>query len=310
MSSPTKNIIIFGPTGAVGSAAAIEAHRRGANVWLAMRNVDKHIPGLDNTESGYTRVHADLSKPDTLSDAVKQSGATTAFLYVLFESADHMAASFTALKSAGITYAVLLSSYKVVENADNSVNEEDFIARVHARTEIALQKSGITYTSVRPAYFNSNVLWNVDEIKKGVVGLLYPDVKFDFIAPSDIGEVCGAILFEEKFQGKDKDQEDRNVYLCGPELISQGDAHGIIARTIGREIKVRELSEEEWREKNKGMPKPALDDLLKGLRESHGGKEAYPKEVYVPAVENIRKYKEAEPVNFEEWVEAHKDEFA
>ncbi|KAF1912850.1 hypothetical protein BDU57DRAFT_406112, partial [Ampelomyces quisqualis] len=187
--SPNKNVIIFGPTGAVGSAAAIEAHRRGANVWLAMRNISKPIPGLDSTPPGYTRIHADLSKPDTLSDAVKQSGATTAFVYVMFQSEDHMASSFAALKAAGITYAVLLSSYKVRGAASNKANETDFIARVHAQTELALAASGITYTSVRPAYFNTNVLWNADEIKRGEVGLLYPDVKFDFIAPADVGLV-------------------------------------------------------------------------------------------------------------------------
>ena len=109
MSSSKKNVIIFGPTGAVGCAAALEAHRRGASVWLAMRDVNKHISGLDSTEFGYTRVQADLSQPSSLAHAVQQSSATTAFVYTMFASGDHMAGSFAALKSAGITYIVLLS---------------------------------------------------------------------------------------------------------------------------------------------------------------------------------------------------------
>ena len=43
------NVIIFGPTGAVGTAAAREAGKRGAKVWLAMRDTNKKIPGLDET---------------------------------------------------------------------------------------------------------------------------------------------------------------------------------------------------------------------------------------------------------------------
>ena len=91
-------------------------------------------------------------------------------------------------------------------------------------------------------YFPSNVFWYREEISQGEVGLLYPEVKFDYIAPADIGAVCGAVLAEPHFRS----QHQRIIPLCGPVLYSQREAMGIIDWKLGREIVVRELGEEEW----------------------------------------------------------------
>jgi uncharacterized protein YbjT (DUF2867 family) len=299
MSSP-PTVLIFGPSGSVACVAAHEAHRRGASVHLAMRDTTK---SLANLPSSLPRIQADLSDPASLTHAVQKSSATVAFVYTVFASEDHMASSFSKMKSAGIKFVVLLSSFKVTGEPEKEQNMASFIDRVHAQTESALKKSGLKYAVIRPAYFNSNVLWNVEEMRTGKVGLLYPDVKFDFLAPDDIGIVCGAILAQEKYH------ETKVLYLCGPELMSQEHAHGIIGEVLGREIKVKTLSEEEFLEKHPHMPKPALDTLVKGMRESHEGANAYPESLYEPAVENIRKYKEGEPMKFAEWVEANKRKF-
>jgi hypothetical protein len=273
MSSP-PTVLIFGPSGSVACVAAHEAHRRGASVHLAMRDTTK---SLANLPSSLPRIQADLSDPASLTHAVQKSSATVAFVYTVFASEDHMASSFSKMKSAGIKFVVLLSSFKVTGEPEKEQNMASFI--------------------------DSNVLWNVEEMRTGKVGLLYPDVKFDFLAPDDIGIVCGAILAQEKYH------ETKVLYLCGPELMSQEHAHGIIGEVLGREIKVKTLSEEEFLEKHPHMPKPALDTLVKGMRESHEGANAYPESLYEPAVENIRKYKEGEPMKFAEWVEANKRKF-
>jgi uncharacterized protein YbjT (DUF2867 family) len=310
MASSSPNVIVFGATGAVGSAASREARRRGASVWLAMRDTNKPISGLDSSEPGYTRIQADLSQPSSLTQAIQQSSATVAFVYTVFASQDHMASAFAALKSAGVEYVVLLSSFTVRGAAHEESNMSDFISTVHAKSEVALEKSGLAYAAIRPAYFNTNIFWNLKEIKNGEVGLLYPEVKFDFIAPEDIGTVCGAILAEPRLQAPDKGQNSKTVFLCGPELMSQRHAHGIIAETINHEIKVTEISEESWAEKLSFMPKPALDSVLNGLRASHMGHDLYPKDFYEEASMNVKKYKELGPMTFREWVGAHKAEFA
>jgi uncharacterized protein YbjT (DUF2867 family) len=298
--SPPPTVLIFGPSGAVACAAAHEAQRRGASVHLAMRDTTKALPNLPDS---LQRIQADLSDPASLTHAVQKSSATVAFVYTVFASQDHMASSFSALKSAGIQFVVLLSSFKVSGEPEEERNMASFIDRVHAQTESALKNSGLKYAAIRAAYFNSNVLWNVKEMKTGEVGLLYPDVTFDFLAPSDIGIVCGAILGQPKYH------ETKTMYLCGPEIMSQERAHGIIGEALGREIKVKALSEEQFLEKFPHMPRPALETLVKGMRESHEGQNAYPEEMYGQAVANIREYKEGEPMKLGEWVEAHKEDF-
>jgi uncharacterized protein YbjT (DUF2867 family) len=305
--SPQDPVLAFGPTGACGSAAAIEAHRRGAKVYLAMRDPKKELKGIQEkgNEETYIRVQADLSKPETLKQAVEKSGAKTAFVYCVFESQDSMRSSFDALKEAGVTYVVLLSSFKVQDPPNSEENTKEMIGAVHAKCEVALQESGLAYTAVRPAFFNSNIFWGVEEIKKGEVEILYPNVRYDYLAPSDIGTVCGALLVEASL----RKEAGQSFYLCGPELLTQRDAHAVIGKTLGKEIKVKEIDEQRWFEKMAHMPKPVLDSLVGGLRESNEGNDMY-SSIYEKAVENLRKYLEKEPLKLGEWVEQHKQAFA
>ncbi|KAL5117830.1 hypothetical protein ACEQ8H_004304 [Pleosporales sp. CAS-2024a] len=302
------NVLIFGPTGAVAGAAAQEARRRGATVHLAMRDPSKPISGLSSdAHDGYQRVQADLSDAPSVTRAVHQSQATTAFVYVLFSSSDHMASSFAAMQEAGIKFVVLLSSVTVQGDAENEANMSGFLSRRHAQTEVSLKNSRLSYIALRPAYFSSNVLWLKADVEPGVVGLVYPDTVFDFIAPSDIGIVAGAMLTDpESAKGCQHDA----MVLCGPELMTQRRAHGhVIPQALGRQIQVRELSEEQWMDKLSHVPRELLDDLLQGYRKNHEGHDSYPKDKYEPAAANIRRFKGAEPTTLAEWVTANKHLF-
>jgi uncharacterized protein YbjT (DUF2867 family) len=308
MASSTHNVLVFGPTGGVGRAAALAARKHGATVWLAMRDTSKSIPGLDDSEPGYHRVQADLMEPSSLAKAVQQSGAKTAFVYCMMRSSDSMASSFVALKDAGITYVVLLSSYTVQGAAHDEINTVEFLSKVHAQHELALEKSGIAYAAVRPMYFASNVTWNKEAIKAGVIELVYPDSKLDFITPSDIGAVCGAVLAEPRFQQPDKDGAAKTIYLCGPQLITQRRAHEIIAEKLHHDLEVKEIDEETWFKKNDFLPRPVLQATANLMKKKQD--DLFPPKLYDEAVGNVKKYTGAEPLEFGPWVEANKELFA
>jgi uncharacterized protein YbjT (DUF2867 family) len=157
---------------------------------------------------------------------------------------------------------------------------------------------------VRPAYFNSNVLWAAEDIKKGEVEVLYPNIKFDYLAPEDIGTVCGALLAESDF----RKSAGPSIYLCGPELMTQREAQGVIAKALGKETNVKEVGEERYREKMAFMPKPVVDSMLEALRESNEGADAYAG-IYEPGVKSLRMYLEREPMKLGEWVVAHQEKF-
>ncbi|RMZ71228.1 hypothetical protein GMOD_00005752 [Pyrenophora seminiperda CCB06] len=299
----TSTVIVFGPTGAVGRAAAIEAHRRGAKVYLAMRDTKKELKGIkeEGNEDRFIRVQADLNKPETIKEAVKTSGAKSAFVYIAHDSKDHMRSAFEALEEGGVNYVVMLSSYTVQDPPSSPENSKNMISVIHAQAEVALQETGLQYTAVRPAYFNSNIFWEHQEIKKGEAELLFPDVRMDYIAPSDIGTVCGSLLAEPGFQK----EAGPSFYLCGPKVMTQREGMETIGKALGKELKIKEIDSERWFEKLEHMPRPLLESVEKTLRESKENGDKYDK-IHEQAVKDFRKYAERELTKLEDWIKEHK----
>jgi NAD(P)-dependent dehydrogenase (short-subunit alcohol dehydrogenase family) len=176
-------IIVFGPTGRVGSAVARSARQYGSKVVLAMRDPHKPIPGLcqeQELHGNYERIQADLIKPDTVQAAVHNTRAKCAFIYNAFGAPDHMKASITALKSAGIEFVVLLSSW-AVQGDIRTIVPSNLVAWSHAQVEINLEDifGPNGFAAVRPAWFASNSLWYKTMVPKGRVKLLRRKVRLD-----------------------------------------------------------------------------------------------------------------------------------
>ena len=128
---------------------------------------------------------------------------------------------------------------------------------------------------------------------------------YDYLAPSDIGTVCGALLTVPRFEK----EAGQSIYLCGPKIMNQREGFGVVSKALGKEIKIKEIDEERYFEKFGYIPRPILDTLVQGMRESNAGSDAY-SEIYEKAAENVRRYTEREPTQFEEWVKENKASFA
>ena len=79
----TASVIVFGPTGQVGSVAARTAAEHGVKVWLAMRDTNKIIPGLTEDlerTGGFHGIQTKLRELKSVTQAVKISGAKSAFI--------------------------------------------------------------------------------------------------------------------------------------------------------------------------------------------------------------------------------------
>lgn len=296
----SRSVLIFGPTGAVGSTAALTAHEEGAKVSLAMRDPTKPIPKLDSISA--QRFQADLNKPESIAPAVKQSGATVAYLYVIFDSPDYMRSTVQALKDAGIQSVVLLSSASV-ENDPHDVPETDFIGNIHAKVEIALEEvfGADSFIAVRPGFFTSNLTWFKEAIRSGEVPLPLPEAKFDYIAPEDIGRVSGAILANGSNQ--------HVVRLFGTEARPMKDAFRIIGEALDQEVKTLKVP----LDKAVGaMVARGIDEIfagvcVKGATEHPDGE--YPFAGLSEGASNVRKFTGKEPTTLEQWVEANKGQF-
>ncbi|KAM0544339.1 hypothetical protein ACHAPJ_011875 [Fusarium lateritium] len=312
MSSPTK-AIIFGATGAVGRAAALEAQSRGAQVILAMRNTEKPIQGLTpqlEKELGFTRVQADLSDPKSIERAVSESGATVAFTYILFEAEDGLLETYKAMKKAGVMHIILLSTICVTENGgpEPASKADEILAHVHGKAELALAESGVAYTVIRPAFFASNIttLEDWEEVKAGQLKIAHPDAPFDYLATEDVGALAGARIVEPA-----PSSGESVINHCGPELLSQRKAWKIVSEGLGMNIDIKEISSEEQSKKliARGCPEPLAKsavERLAGLARDPTG--FYEPEMYKEASANFKKYTGREPTTFPIWIKKHRDE--
>ncbi|RKL44370.1 hypothetical protein BFJ72_g4103 [Fusarium proliferatum] len=304
--------IIFGATGAVGRAAALEAQSRGAQVTLAMRNTKKPIPGFTpelEKKLGFTRVQADLSDPKSIERAVSESGATVAFSYILFEAEDGLLETYNAMRRAGITHVVLLSSFCVTENggAKPSSEADEILAVVHGKAELALAESGLAHTIIRPAYFSSNIqmLEDWDEVKSGQLELAHPDAAFDYLAPEDVGVLAGTQVAANPPSG------ELFISQCGPELLSQRAAWKVVGEGLGMDISIKEINSDEHREKlrSRGFPEPLIKSAVERLANLARDQESlYEPETYREASMNFRKYTGRQPTTFKAWVDKHREE--
>lgn len=304
-------VIVFGPTGNNGSVAAQTAHQKGAKVWLAMRDLSKAIPGLTpaaEKAGNYSRVYADLSKPDTVAAAVKTAGATRAFIYVAQGTPDYMKATAEALKAAGVGFVVLLSSSTIGDAQPADVQLSDFIPYAHARLEATLDEvyGPDGYVAVRPGGFATNLLRQKEGIRAGGVKMYGPGFKIDCITPMDIGGVIGAILAEGPRAGQ------RKVFVYGPAILSQKQALEIIGDVLGKKIKVSGVGAEEALAQYlaKGAPRPMAEYMIRALRDTDSDLEdgswlAHYKE----GMENVERYTGKPATGFREWVEANLDLF-
>lgn len=307
------SVIVFGPTGQVGSVAARTAAEHGARVWLAMRDTSKSIPGLTkDTEDtgGFNRIQADLQEPETVSQAIKTSGAKRAFIYLVHGASDHLKGAITAMKAAGIESVVFLSSFTILTNQGlREIAASDILPHVHAQVEANLDDifGSDRYVAVRPGCFVTNLLSEKAGIAANEVKLYGGTFEQDNITPDDIGRAVGNILVSGSRNGQKK------VYLYGPEILSIHDSIAKIGKTLGKDLSITPLGPKEAYEKytSFGMPaayaKYMVDTLgTKGPDKGHG--ERFPN--YEEGVNNVELYTGKPATRLEDWVKENKTFFS
>ncbi|KAL2826550.1 hypothetical protein BJY01DRAFT_145675 [Aspergillus pseudoustus] len=301
------SVIVFGPTGNIACVAARTAQQHGATVYLAMRDPTKPIRGLTSEAEqagGFKRLQADLSDPASVTQAVKTSGATRAFIYRVQGTPDHMRASLSALRDAGIDLVVFLSSYTIRDDP-HAIPPTELISFVHAQVEINLSEvfGAGKYVALRAGGFATNLLRYKAGIAAGEVKLHVPAYAFDFIAHTDIGGVVGTILAEGNAQGKTE------VYLYGPQIQPQGEAIERVARILGKEgVEVTALGGRDAVEQfvQVGIPRPVAEYIVRKAEEDDGRSLVS----YDEGVENVRLYTGKPALGLEEWVEQNKALFS
>jgi uncharacterized protein YbjT (DUF2867 family) len=294
-------VIIFGPTGATGSAAAAEAAKRGAKVWLAMRDISKSIKTLDESAGKFERIQADLSDPSSVKAAVQKSGAKAAYTYQIHGTSDAMKATINAMKEGGIEYVVFLSSFTIFPDEDiRKVTPDRLIPYAHSSIEVTIEDAGLALTALRPgsfAYntFNQNVDRSVEPWKATLAAS--DKAKGDGIVPRDIGRVGGACLVD-----RPNDGPKEVIYLFGPKILTRVEQLEIAKRITGKEIDIALVGEEEYIQalvKN-GIPEFVGRYLGKADRGTLND-QYYGNRLHGEGVNNVQKYSGVEATTFEQF---------
>jgi uncharacterized protein YbjT (DUF2867 family) len=313
----TPTVIVFGATGDVGSAVAFRARQLGARVVLATRTLTKPVPGLDTTQyngTGYRRVVADLTQPQSVYDAVVGAGASRAFIYMAYGTSDHMRSSIQAMKSAGIDLIVVLSSHGV-QGEVRAIPRNSYIPWSNAQVEIVLEETmgPRGFIALRPAYFASNALWWKSMVREGIVKTAYPDLAFDWVSPRDVGNVGGQLLVQPS-AALTKKQGINFVYVCGPVLLTQQEAIQTIGQALGLQIKVEPISKEEHVQAIKagGEPEEVARSSVEMMssRDQQGLLDpTYSAPFYEDVKENVEKYTQVQASTFADWLAENRMRF-
>lgn len=303
------NVIVFGPTGTVGGITALEAGKRGAKVWLAMRDPSKtigEIPSDVENTGKFTRVQADLTDPASVNKIARESGAKAAYIY-LVHGAD-IRPSLQALRDAGVEYVVFLSSVTVMGDI-RRIPQSDYIAWAHAQVEIALEEIRFpNVTALRPAFFASNLHKNFFDrsVSPPRINFIYGDSLVDNIAPEDIGAVGGAVLVERPGDGKEV------IVQCGPQWLTLHESCELIKKITGREdIDTKPVPKDEYIQNllSKGFPLFLVNNLADSAEKQRHPEEMFPKSMHESAIAATKKYAGKDPMKFEEYVEKHNTEW-
>ncbi|KAF7309892.1 NmrA domain-containing protein [Mycena indigotica] len=309
MSPRYNNVIVFGPTGDIGGLVALEANRRGAKVWLAMRDITKAIgaiPAEVEKSGNFTRIQADLSDPVSTSKAISQSGAKSAYLYLVY-TPDFARATLQAMRDAGVEHVVFLSSYTIGIGglALRDISPKDSIPYAHAQVEINIEEIGFPYfTALRPGWFASNFFraWFDDQATPPKALIVAEESVLDNITPEDIALVGGAVLVEGPSDGKE------TIYLYGPERLTIKDSWDIIKKVTGRDIDTSLVTPERFTEllSAKHVPNPIIEYVLASFENT---KTEYLVQEYQRDVGNVEKYSGRKPTKFADYIAAHKAEW-
>jgi uncharacterized protein YbjT (DUF2867 family) len=223
------NILITGATGNIGSA--LTQYLSAQNIpFVAMVRRAQEINGLDKLPGASIKV-GDFNDSSSLTAALK--GIDTAFLLTpSSELAEAQQKRFVDVsQAAGVKHIVKLSQWAA------SVNSPVRFLRYHAAVEQHIQKSGMSYTFLRPNLFMQGLLGLKDYIaNKGVFFASVGNAQISAVDVRDIAEVAAAALTDSSHQNK-------TYELSGPEALTHFDMASKLSAALGRTIHFTDTAE-------------------------------------------------------------------
>lgn len=254
---PTSMNIILGASGQVGSAIVSNLLTRNIPVKGIVRD-DKKASAL--IKKGAIAAIADANDLPALTQAIKD-GETLFVLTPEGEKTDDI---------LGYTKSLLDNYRGAIQNSPvkRVVGLSSMGAQYHKGTgnllmsymlEHAFNDSGVSRTFIRPAYYYSNWLFNLNDVKDtGVLPTFFPvDMKMPMVSPMDVAELAAGIVATD-------DGEEKIYELEGPAHYSSADVAAAFSDALNRDVEAMEIPRVKWPEalKSMGLSADGVDNFI------------------------------------------------
>jgi uncharacterized protein YbjT (DUF2867 family) len=284
-------IVVTGATGTIGTLVVRLLISRGIDARVMARDPAK-ARSLFGPDAQV--VAGDFTDASSLERAFNGANA----VFVLSSPAQAIpandAAALAAARRSGVARAVKMSSLGVDEPA--SVNLAS--TRWHGPGEAALRASGLEFTILRPAGFDSNALaWRASILAGTPIEIMTGPGKHPFVDPRDVAEVAVHALTRDALV-------NRTLTLTGPEALTARQQLDFIERVIGRSISSVDLSLETFAERmrSRGIPDDVVASATAGQAFVRGGGSST---VFADLPQALGRPARS----FAEWAEAHATAF-
>lgn len=219
-----KTILITGASGNVGSEILKNINPENDQLRLLAGVREQPTERQEIEEFGVEKIHFDLDDPFSIKEAFRQSDVV--FLLRPPQISD-VKKYFQPLIDIAVDQRVNHIVFLSVQGADTS----SIIP--HYKIEKLIEKSGINYTFLRPAYFMQNFTTTLrnDLVKNQIIYLPAGKAKFTLIDATDLGLVAAKIL-------KNPEGHINKAYdLTNHEQLSFGEMADILSEVLHKKIK-------------------------------------------------------------------------
>jgi uncharacterized protein YbjT (DUF2867 family) len=230
--------VILGASGQVGSAIVDHLLAKKLAVKAVIHNPEK---ASAIKAKGAEVAIADAMDLNSLIEAFKEGDTLFALTPETFKNEDVLGETKTilenynqAIKTSGIKKLVGLSSI----GAQYSKGTGNLL--MSYMLEHSFQDMDIPQVFIRPAYYYSNWLAQLPEVKKsGILPTFYPiDLTLPMISPMDVASFVAEVLV--------KDNESKIYEIVGPEKLSSDDVANAFAEAMDKTVKAKQIPRKEW----------------------------------------------------------------
>lgn len=223
-------ILVTGATGTIGRHLVSALLERGAAVRaLTRKPEDAGLP------AGVEVVGGDMSDPAALGPEFF-AGVDRVFVFPAEGGVD---ALVEAAVAAGVGRFVALSSLAAAKEHQRDVGSSSQVH--HSAVEQAVTSRTDAWTILRPGNFASNLLYWSWPIRGGApLRVPYPESAQSCVHEADVADVAAEALLRDDLVGE-------VLAFTGPESLSRREQAATIARAIGKEIDLVEITADEFR---------------------------------------------------------------